>query len=123
MEVDALRLGYLDFDHPVHTDFRVTQEKCIACGACATNCPNEAIIMEDRKDERILSLCGTILNRQKLEYCEVCGAVLGPARYHDFIQKKIEAISEVTDDRAICEICARKETAEITERKVPPSFI
>lgn len=123
MKVDALKLGYLDFDNPVHTDFRVTQEKCIACGACATNCPNEAMVMEDRKDERILSLCGTILNRQKLEYCEMCGAVLGPVRYHDYILKKIENISEVTDDRAICEKCTRKEAAEITERKVPPSYI
>jgi NADPH-dependent glutamate synthase beta subunit-like oxidoreductase/ferredoxin len=120
MEIDALKLGYLDFDHPVQTDFRVTQEKCIACGACAINCPNEAMIMEDRKDGRILSLCGTILNRQKLEFCEICGAVLGPARYHDYIKKKIQTISEVTDDRVICEICARKETSKI---KVPPSHI
>ena len=123
MKVDALKLGYLDFDHPVPTDFRVTQEKCITCGACANNCPNEAMIMEDRNDERILSLCGTILNRQKLEYCEMCGAVLGPARYRDYIQKKIENISEVTDDQAICEICARKKAADMTKRKVPPSYI
>jgi putative selenate reductase YgfK subunit len=39
MEINALKLGYLDFDHHVDTDFRVTEEKCILCGACATNCP------------------------------------------------------------------------------------
>ena len=81
------------------------------------------MIIENRKDERILSLCGTILNRQKLEYCEACGVILGPARYHDYIKKKIEDISKTVDDRAICEICARKEAAEITETKVPPSHI
>jgi NADPH-dependent glutamate synthase beta subunit-like oxidoreductase len=123
MGIDALKLGYLDFDHPVQTDFRVTQEKCIVCGACAANCPNEAMIMEDRKDERILSLCGTILNRQKLEYCETCGAVLGPARYHDYVKQKIHAVSTVVDDRSICERCARKETAEVSKNKVPPSHI
>jgi NADPH-dependent glutamate synthase beta subunit-like oxidoreductase/ferredoxin len=123
MKIDALKLGYLDFDHPVQTDFRVTQEKCIACGACATNCPNGAMIMEDRKDERILSLCGTILNRQKLEYCEICGEVLGPARYHDYIKQKIRNVVAVTDDRVICKACARKGTTETSKMKVPPSHI
>jgi NADPH-dependent glutamate synthase beta subunit-like oxidoreductase/Pyruvate/2-oxoacid:ferredoxin oxidoreductase delta subunit len=123
MKIDALKLGYLDFDHPVQTDFRVTQEKCIACGACATNCPNQAMIMEDRKGERILSLCGTILNRQKLEYCEICGAVLGPARYHDYIKGKIRNVVAATDDRVICEACARKGTTDVSKMKVPPSHI
>jgi NADPH-dependent glutamate synthase beta subunit-like oxidoreductase/ferredoxin len=123
MKIDALKLGYLDFDHPVQTDFRVTQEKCIACGACATNCPNGAMIMEDRKDERILSLCGTILNRQKLEYCEICGEVLGPARYHDYIKQKIQNVVAATDDRVLCKVCARKGTADVSKMKVPPSHI
>ncbi|MGD9384040.1 MAG: NAD(P)-binding protein [Desulfobacterales bacterium] len=123
MKIDALKLGYLDFDHPVQTDFRVTQERCIACGACATNCPNGAMIMEDRKGERILSLCGTILNRQKLEYCEICGEVLGPARYHDYIKQKIQNVVAATDDRVICERCARKGTTDVSKMKVPPSHI
>ncbi len=112
MKIDALQMGYLDFDHPVKTDFRHTEEICIACGACAANCPNEAMIIEDRKDERILSLCGTILNRQKLVRCERCGAVIGPAKYLDYIRKKVGGISEVTPDHAVCEVCARKETAK-----------
>ncbi|MGD8447972.1 MAG: NAD(P)-binding protein [Desulfobacterales bacterium] len=123
MKIDALKLGYLDFDHPVQTDFRVTQEKCITCGACATNCPNGAMIMEDRRGERILSLCGTILNRQKLEYCEICGAVLGPARYHDYIKEKIQGVVAATDDRVICKRCARKGTTDVSKMKVPPSHI
>jgi thioredoxin reductase/ferredoxin len=123
MKIDALKLGYLDFDHPVQTDFRITQEKCIACGACANNCPNGAMIIEDRKGERILSLCGTILNRQKLEYCEICGAVLGPARYHDYIKQKTQNVVSATDDRVICESCARKGTTDVSKMKVPPSHI
>ncbi|MEZ4605209.1 MAG: 4Fe-4S binding protein, partial [Desulfobacterales bacterium] len=48
--------GYLDFDHPVKTDFRRTGDRCITCGACANNCPNDAMKIEDRDGEQILSL-------------------------------------------------------------------
>lgn len=112
MGINALKLGYLDFDHPVETDFRDTAEKCITCGACAANCPNGAMQMREEGGARILSLCGTVLNRLKLEYCEVCGAALGPARYHDFIQKRLESLAKITDKRRICETCFRRQAAE-----------
>ncbi len=112
MGVDALQMGYFDFDHPVATDYRVTADRCILCGACATNCPTGAMRMEDRDDERVLSLCGTILNRQKLQHCDVCGAVLGPARYLDFVKQRIRAVARIADDRHLCELCARKSTAK-----------
>ena len=112
MGVDALQMGYFDFDHPVPTDFRLTEERCILCGACATNCPTNAMQIEDRGDERILSLCGTLLNRKKLLYCDGCGAVLGPARYLDFVRKRTKAVARVVDDRQLCEACARISTAK-----------
>nr|MBL0716347.1 FAD-dependent oxidoreductase [Desulfobacterales bacterium] len=31
MKIDALQMGYFDFDHPVATDFRRTEERCITC--------------------------------------------------------------------------------------------
>jgi ferredoxin len=113
MGVNALQMGYFDFDHPVATDFRLTEERCILCGACATNCPTGAMRMEDRDDERVLALCGTILNRKKLLHCHQCGAVLGPARYLDFVQKRANAVARVATDRRLCESCARKSTAEL----------
>jgi ferredoxin len=119
MKVDALQMGYFDFDHPVETNFRVTEERCILCGACATNCPTGAMIMEDRGDERILSLCGTLLNRQKLLYCQSCGAVLGPLRYLDFVQKRTDTVARVADDRRLCEVCARKSTAKFSTADAP----
>ncbi len=119
MKVDALQMGYFDFDHPVETDFRVTEERCILCGACATNCPTGAMRMEDRGDERILSLCGTLLNRKKLLYCQSCGAVLGPERYLEFVQKRTNTVARVAGDRRLCEVCARKSTAKFSAADAP----
>lgn len=111
MGVNALQMGYFDFDHPVATDFKVTEERCILCGACATNCPTGAMQMTDREDDRVLSLCGTILNRQKLIHCQSCGAVLGPERYLDFVQKRTDTVARVAGNRRLCDACTRKSTA------------
>jgi NADPH-dependent glutamate synthase beta subunit-like oxidoreductase/formate hydrogenlyase subunit 6/NADH:ubiquinone oxidoreductase subunit I len=119
MGVDALQMGYFDFDHPVSTDFRLTEERCILCGACATNCPTGAMQIEDHDGERILSLCGTLLNRQKLLFCDGCGEVLGPARYLEFVQKRTHAVATKIEDRRLCEACARKSTARRSVEDAP----
>lgn len=111
MGIDALQLGYLDFDHPVETDFRRTEERCITCGACATNCVNGAMNIRDVNGERILSICGTVLNRQKLLYCEQCGAVIGPVRYLNFIRKRTDGVGKSADSRKLCDVCLRKKSA------------
>jgi ferredoxin len=112
MQIDALHMGYFDFDHPVATDFRLTQERCITCGACAENCPNSAMQIEDKDGERVLSLCGTILNRQKLVLCSSCGAVIGPAKYLDYIGDRFKAPGHAAAEQMLCKICARKEGAQ-----------
>ncbi|RTZ94859.1 MAG: 4Fe-4S ferredoxin [Deltaproteobacteria bacterium] len=119
MKIDALQLGYMNFDHPVKTDFRQTEEKCIACGACAENCTNDAMQIMDRDKERVLMICGTILNRQKLVYCEECGAAIGPAKYLDFIKKRFQEAKQIKSGHAVCESCARKKTAPFDVEKVP----
>jgi NADPH-dependent glutamate synthase beta subunit-like oxidoreductase len=119
MGVDALQMGYFDFDHPVPTDFRLTEERCILCGACATNCPTGAMQIQDRGGERILSLCGTILNRKELLYCDRCSGVLGPARYLEFVQKRTHAVAAKVQDRRLCEACARKSTAKHSVEDAP----
>jgi NADPH-dependent glutamate synthase beta subunit-like oxidoreductase len=108
MGVDALEMGYLDFDHPEATDFRRTQQRCISCGACATNCPTGAMRIQDRGDERILTLCGTILNRQPLVHCCRCGAVIGTARYLEYISTRLKQSTPHDAQQQWCDECARK---------------
>ncbi|ROQ90747.1 NAD(P)-binding protein [Desulfosoma caldarium] len=122
MQIDALKFGYLDQEHRAETDFRVTAEKCIACGACATNCPNDAMQIEDQDGSRVLSICGTVLNRLKLEYCEECGRVLGPERYHDFIMKRMKHLALVIGGHRLCLECARKKAANSHAEVTLPSI-
>jgi NADPH-dependent glutamate synthase beta subunit-like oxidoreductase len=120
MGIDALGFGFLNFDAPGPTDFRITAERCILCGACAANCPNHAIRIIDRGNERLLSYCGTVLNRQKLEYCQECAAVLGPQCYLDFLRKCTEGVSPVVSERGLCHVCARRQSARLHTQDSPP---
>ncbi len=110
MGVDALALGYLSFDHPEKSDFRHTDERCISCGACATNCPTGAMRIEDRGNERILSLCGTVLSRQPLIFCADCHAVIGTERYLAFIRGRLGTLAPAPQngDGPKCDVCVRK---------------
>jgi NADPH-dependent glutamate synthase beta subunit-like oxidoreductase/ferredoxin len=119
MGVGALEMGYLEFDHPSRTDFRRTQQRCISCGACAANCPTGAMQIRDRGDERILTLCGTILNRQPLTHCNRCGAVIGTARYLDYIHSRLKQSPPHGTQQQRCDDCARKSGVTETTSAFP----
>jgi NADPH-dependent glutamate synthase beta subunit-like oxidoreductase len=119
MGVDALEMGYLEFDQPGSTDFRRTQQRCIACGACAANCPTGALKLEDRGHERILSLCGTILNRKPLVHCEQCGAVIGTQPYLDYIKQRLKQTPPSPDQHRLCDACGRKSGIQHSRSAMP----
>ena len=109
--VSALTLGYLDAQGG-GTDFRATAARCIGCGSCAVNCANSAMRIEDREGQRILSLCGTELNRLDLVCCERCGATMGPARYLDFVRQRTAEVPPAAAAERLCDACARVRAAE-----------
>jgi NADPH-dependent glutamate synthase beta subunit-like oxidoreductase len=120
MGVDALQLGFLNFDHPGPTDLSLTQQRCIGCGACAANCPTGAMRLEDRDGERVLSICGTVLSRQPLLVCEVCGSVIGTERYLSFIHHRVSPKTPAQNtDRPLCDSCARRKGYTVSADTVP----
>ncbi len=111
MGINALKLGYLDFDESGPTDFRVTAENCITCGACAANCENNALKIDEKDGQRRLLLCGTILNSQAIRYCESCGAQLGSPEYTRFIAGKTRKMTPATNTQRLCNNCLRRKSA------------
>ena len=105
---DALRLGYLDGENPGITDFNLTAEKCILCGACSSICPTGAISMKQENGECILDLCGTTLCRDDLVYCDSCGKILGAGRYFRYIQEQVQSHSVDPKTVNLCLACKRK---------------
>ncbi len=119
MGIGALKFGYMDFENPSETDFRVTKEKCITCGACAENCENKAIVIEEKNGERTLKLCGTILNTQTIQYCDECHAILPSVEYLQFISQKTKDLVKVTEDRLLCHNCQRQLSAKVNVETIP----
>jgi NADPH-dependent glutamate synthase beta subunit-like oxidoreductase len=110
MGINALEMGYVGQENGP-TNFETTTERCILCGACAANCPTNAIQIIDREGERMLSLCGTILNREELLYCEDCGMVLGTAKHIAYMQARTAEIGDIIGEHHLCPVCARQQRA------------
>ncbi len=76
--VSAIRFHHAGESSLILKDYVHGLPKCIGCGACANICPTGALQMEDRGDERLLLMCGTVINRIKIQQCEGCGAISCP---------------------------------------------
>jgi ferredoxin len=113
MKIDALQLDYLEADTHTGTDFRHTAQQCILCGACAVNCPTGAMRVEDRGEERLLLMCGTILNRQPLVRCETCGEPLGTQRHLDYVAAQSGETNPTVVQSMGCSVCARTAWSKI----------
>lgn len=122
MGIDALRFGYMDFDYRQDTDFRSTSEKCITCGACAANCENEAIVIEEKDGQRLLKLCGTILNKQEIQYCEECNAILPSIEYMQYTARKTGHVTKAIRNRLLCDTCLRRLGASIGTGVLPVNY-
>lgn len=122
MKIDALQMGHLDFDHPIKSDFRKTAQNCIVCGACAANCENKAMVVEETDGKRMLKLCGTLLNSQDIQYCDECGATLPSTQYMQFIETKTDRMAKVVQNRLLCQQCQRSLNARsnVETRPVQP---
>jgi hypothetical protein len=70
--------------------------------------PPGPCFLTDRGNERILSLCGTVLNRQPLISCSSCGTVIGTERYLAYIRGRLGKLATKIDPAGqLCDGCAR----------------
>ena len=107
---EALCLGYVDGEKPGTTDFSVTDEKCILCGACANICPTDAMALKHENDQCILSLCGTTICRDNLVYCKRCGKALGADRYIAYMEKQVRPHGVEPESVHLCRVCKQMTT-------------
>ncbi|MBF7083918.1 FAD-dependent oxidoreductase [Desulfallas sp. Bu1-1] len=104
---DAVKLGYLSGNRDTETDFTRTGERCIGCGTCAVNCPTGAITMEDNHGFREMRMCGGLMSRLELVYCEVCGNAFATERHLAYINKQLKDGLKRPGNNT-CPECARK---------------
>ena len=113
MGIGALELGFTAAEKvEVPTDFTLTANKCITCGACAVNCPNDAMQISNDDGQRTLAFCGKTLNRQPLIVCDGCGKVLGSAAHLEFIKTQTDPIPKTAAQNNLCQHCLRQQGAQ-----------
>ncbi|MGC9195467.1 MAG: FAD-dependent oxidoreductase [Syntrophobacteraceae bacterium] len=79
---------------------------CIGCGACVNICPTGALQMEEQGNLRLLLMCGTIVNKVKMEQCERCGAFHASAVMIRHLENLLEVPEELFDQK-LCADCKR----------------
>jgi NADH-quinone oxidoreductase subunit F len=88
---------------------------CIGCGTCANICPTGALQVEDHGDERLLLMCGTVINRIKMETCSQCGIPFSPKIFLRHLAHKLGDLSQnitlLGGHLSLCPDCRRSEHA------------
>jgi NADPH-dependent glutamate synthase beta subunit-like oxidoreductase/ferredoxin len=73
--------------------------KCIGCGTCVNICPTGALQIEDKDGERLILMCGTVVNRLDMEQCQGCGIDFVTKTTADNVKK---AVQETGGNLEIC---------------------
>ncbi|MFH0824886.1 MAG: 4Fe-4S dicluster domain-containing protein, partial [Pseudomonadota bacterium] len=99
--VSAIRFHHAGESSLILKDYTHGLPKCVGCGSCVNICPTGALQMEDRDGERLLLMCGTVINRLKLQQCEGCGVYFVPKVFAKHIEKRVNA----TGNEAFAHLC------------------
>jgi len=79
---------------------------CVGCGACATLCPASGITIEDRQDERVISVSGEVVVKIKMDRCQGCGVYHVPILMVEQVAKLAEIPRDILD-KSLCARCKR----------------
>jgi NADH-quinone oxidoreductase subunit F len=108
--VSAIRFHHYGESSLILKDYARGLPRCIGCGSCVTICPTGALQMEDRGDERVILMSGTVINRIKMEKCEGCGIYYVPKIFVKHVAKLVNG-PEDAFERKLCPQCKRVEYA------------
>lgn len=86
----------------VVTPYKIAQDICVGCTACAFVCPTGAIkIIEDKKSINVENWHAEL----EMKICKECGKPIGPRVYLEKIGKEVPIRDEIFD---LCTECRRK---------------
>ena len=111
---EALCIGYVGGETPGTTDFSVTDEKCILCGACANGCLTGALTLRHENGQSVLSLCGMTLCQDKLATCNNCGEILGADRFISYTENQVKTFGVDPEVLRLCRVCRQTAAVEQT---------
>lgn len=116
--VSAIRFYHAGESSLILKDYVHGLPECIACGACVNICPTGALQLEDSGDERLLLMCGTVINRIKLRSCEGCGVHFLPLVFIKHVAKKIQVAGHEFQQN-LCPECRRMRHAAAMSGEQP----
>jgi NADH-quinone oxidoreductase subunit F len=104
--VSAIRFHHAGESSLILKDYVHGLPKCIGCGSCVNICPTGALQLIDRGDERLLLMCGTVINKIKMEQCTGCGVYFSPKVFLKHVEKQLEEL-HYTVDQSLCPECRK----------------
>lgn len=104
--VSAIRFYHAGESSLILKDYVHGLPHCIGCGSCVNICPTGALQIEDLGDERLLLMCGTIINRIKMEQCQGCGAHFLPKIFLQHVGNRIN-VPGYEFQQKLCPECRR----------------
>ena len=104
--VSAIRFYHAGESSLILKDYVHGLPHCIGCGSCVNICPTGALQIEDLGDERLLLMCGTIVNKIKMEQCEGCGSHFLPKIFLQHVGNRIN-VPGYEFQQKLCPECRR----------------
>jgi len=108
--VSAIRFYHAGENSLILKDYVHGLPNCIGCGSCVNICPTGALQMEDHGEERLLLMCGTIINRIEMKQCKGCGIHFLPKIFLEHVGKEID-VPGYEFNQELCPQCRRTERA------------